>query len=166
MNEFMFASGVGIVLLVFQTTAMGFVVPVEYKPDLVLILVVWAGLRITFLSGVCFAFAIGIFVDLLSGSPTGLFALIYCLVFVSCVQFDATFDIKRPLSRTILVFGSAFAAALGVLLVRRLSGSIGIGWNVFAWMVGKSIIAAVAALPAFPLLDRAYSVFARLAGVR
>lgn len=166
MTEFLFVILMGTVLLGLQTTSMGFLVPVEYKPDLMLILVVWTSLRATFMTGICFGFAAGIVMDLLSGAPAGLFALVYCVVFVACGYVKAVVSIDGHVGRGVLALGAALATGFAVLLERWLGGPVGFGWNVLGWIIVKSLITALTAVLLFPLIEWAWRSYSRLAGVR
>jgi len=148
--------------LVLQTTSWGFLVPAAYKPDLALILVLWVSLRMTFAIGAGFAFAIGLATDMLSGSPTGLFALIYCVLFATCGFLHSTFRIDALSGKAVTVFGSTLAAGGIVFLVRWLSGPFELGWSVSQWVLLKSVVAAMASLVVFPVVDRVWAGFSRL----
>lgn len=151
--------------LVLQVTSWAFVIPGAYEPDLIMILVLWASLRMSFVIGVGFAFAGGMAVDLLSGSPTGLFAVIYCLLFLICGYLHSNFRMDDLQGRAITVFGSTLIAAGIVLCVRRLTGPVEVGRHLCQWVVLKSIIAATASLPILALVDRAWTAYSRLGRV-
>jgi rod shape-determining protein MreD len=155
---------IGVAALVLQTTSWGFLIPAAYKPDLTLILVIWVSLRMTFGIGAGFAFAVGLAIDMLSGSPTGLFALIYCLIFVTCGFLHSTFRIDVLSGKALTVFGSTLAAGGIVFFVRWLSGSFELGWSVSQWVLLKSVVAALASLAVFPVVDRVWAGFSRLVG--
>jgi rod shape-determining protein MreD len=160
----LFLVAIGMAALVLQTTSWGFLVPAAYKPDLILILVLWVSLRMTFAIGAGFAFAVGLAIDVLSGSPTGLFALIYCLLFVTCGYLHSTFRIDVLSGKAVTVFGATLAAGGIVFLVRWLSGPFELGWSVSQWVLLKSLVAAMASLVVFPVVDRMWAGFSRLVG--
>lgn len=165
MRDFLLISVTGLVLLILQTTAVGFMIPARFKPDLVLVLVSWAGLRLALLPGMGFSFGIGILVDLMSGSPVGLFALIYSLVFVVLGYLDATFDIDRPLGQAIAVFGATLFSGMAVLSVSWLSGPLEFTVH-SAWeMLLKAFVGGLAAVVMIPALDRIRSGSTKLLGV-
>ena len=164
MRNVLFLVVIGVTALVLQTTSWGFLIPAAYKPDLALILVIWVSLRMTFGIGAGFAFAVGLAIDMLSGSPTGLFALIYCLLFVTCGFLHSTFRIDVLSGKALTVFGSTLAAGGIVFFVRWLSGSFELGWSVSQWVLLKSVVAALASLAVFPVVDRVWAGFSRLVG--
>jgi rod shape-determining protein MreD len=155
---------VGMAALVLQTTSWAFVIPAAYKPDLILILILWASFRMRFVTGVCFAFAAGAAVDMLSGSPLGLFATIYCLLFVACGFLDSTFRIDDLSGKAVTVFGSTLAIGGIVFLVRWLSSPFEWAWSASQWVLLKSLIAAMASLIVFPAIDRLWAGYSRLVG--
>lgn len=166
MIDVLFVVCAGIVALGMQTTSLAFVISPAYKPDLMLVLVVWAGLRLPFVGGVVCAFVVGVVVDLLSGSPPGLFGLVYSLVFVVCRHLGGIVRLDGFAGRAILVLCAALWAGIAVLLARLFRGPVGFGWHVVAWITTKSIITAVAAVVLFPCIDWAWLAFSRLLGDR
>lgn len=166
MRQVIFIGLTGMLFVVLQTTNIGFLVPAGYKPDLVLILVLWTALRADVPTGMGFAFLGGTVVDLLSGSPTGLFALIYCVIFVACWSLNSTFEIDRPTGRIVTASGATLLAAGAVLLTRRLAGPVGIGAQTFHMIIARSIIAGIVCLVAIPLLDRMWMGYTKWIGAR
>jgi len=165
LKDLLFILVIGLAALVTQITSWGFLIPGAYKPDLILILVVWASLRLTFVTGVEFAFAGGMVVDLLSGSPIGLFAIIYCMLFVACGFLHSTFQIDDLSGRAVTVFGSTLAAGCIVFFLRCLSGPFELGWEAPRWILLKSVIGAAASLVVFLVVDRVWAGYSRLVGV-
>ena len=113
-----------------------------------------------------FAFIAGILVDILSGAPTGLFALIYCVSYVMCDVADSTFEIDRPVGRALTTFGVTVLAGGTVLLTRWLTGPAGAGMHTMAWIFAKSLITGLTSLVLFPVLDRSWAGCSKLVGVR
>jgi rod shape-determining protein MreD len=155
-----------LVVVVLQNNSLGFVLSAAYKPDLILIVVLWAGLRTNPIPGMFFAFSLGILADLLSGSPTGLFAVIYCVVYVVCGFLNATLDIDRPAVRSAAAFGACLLAAAAVVIMRWLSGPVGFGKEAAQWVFAKSLITGLACLIVFPVVDRFWMGYCRIVGVR
>ncbi len=108
MKDVLFFGMVTVLALWLQTTSLCFLMPSEYKPDLFLILVYWTSLRLPFAFGVALCFGGGILVDLLSGSPVGLFALLYCMVLVSCGYLNTVFEMDTPATRAVIILVAAW----------------------------------------------------------
>jgi len=153
LKELFFLVPAGVVVLGIQTTSWGFLIPPEYKPDLMLILVIWASLRTPFVTGICFSFVAGLLTDLFSGSPTGLFAVIYCFAFIAAGYTNGILSIERYSARAVLVFGACLASGTVVVFTRWLSGPVGFGWHSGGWIVFKSMVTGLAALVALPLIE-------------
>lgn len=166
MKDLIFLALCGILCLVIQVTSMSFFVSADYKPDLFMILVFWASLRTAFVSSAIFAFTAGFAVDLYSASPQGLFAVIYCLVFLCCAYLNSIAQIDSPLGRTTTVLTATLVAGLLVASLREIVGPVGLGWNAFQWLFLKSVLTSLATLIVFPLMDWSWSAYLRLAGIR
>lgn len=165
MTDVLFMLLVGIAALVIQTTSVAFLVPVAYKPDLILILVAWASLRMPFSVGAVFAFAAGILVDLLSGSPMGLFAIIYCLIFLTYGYCHSTLQLEALAAQAVIIFMLTLASGGVVLFMRSIGGPVGFGWKAAQCFLLKSLFTGLAAVLLFPLVDRVRAGYTRLVGV-
>lgn len=164
MRSLLFALLPGAIVVVLQVTSFGFTVSAQYKPDLFLVLVVWSSLRLSFSGGVGFSFFLGIVADILSGSPTGLFALIYCLLFTACGYLNATFHVDTRTGRALMVFLGMLAAGSIVLVARWIGGPLGFGWQTVQWFVVKSLVTTLAGVVVFSLIDGAWRHYSRLVG--
>jgi rod shape-determining protein MreD len=165
-KEILFALLMGVAILCLQVTSYGFLIPLEYKPDVMLILVIWASQRLSFGRGICLSFLAGAAVDILSGSPIGLFALVYCLIFVASGYLHDILRVDNIAARFVLVFGASMLAGAVVLLTRRVGGPVGFGWNAAEWFLLKSVITGVSAVVVFPLIEWSWNGYSRLIGAR
>lgn len=156
----------GVAILGLQVTSYGFLIPFEYKPDVMLILVIWASQRLSFGRGICLSFVAGAAVDSLSASPTGLFALVYCLTFVSSGYLHDILRVDNIAARFVLVFGASLVAGAAVLVTRWLGGPVGFGWNAAGWFVSKSLITGLTAIVVFPLIEWSWNRYSGLIGAR
>jgi rod shape-determining protein MreD len=156
----------GVLVLVLQSTFMGFLLPNAYKPDLFLVLVFWSSLRLPFLAGVGTAFVGGLLVDLLSGAPVGLFAVIYCSIFIACGSLNSVFQTDTLAGRVVTVFAATLTSAGTVLLVRMLTATVSMGSNSLLWFVEKAAITALSCLLFFPIMDRFRMAYVGLVGAR
>jgi len=155
-----------IIVVIFQTASVGRVVPLAYKPDIMLILVVWASLRFAAAAGITVAFVGGILVDFMSGAPTGLFALVYCFTFVASSSANSTFEINSPLGRALVIFAATFVSGGVVVLTSLLAGPVSVGVHTLLSILVKSMITAVASFIVFPILDKSWAGYGRLVGER
>ncbi len=164
MTNVAFLMIVSAVAIGLQITTMGFLISPAYKPDLVLIVVVWASLRVSFPVGMIGVFIAGLFTDVFSGSPTGFFALIYSFIFVVGAYVHAAVRIDVPEGRAAMVLVGVWAAGSAALLMRWMIGPVEFGWSAVAWIVLKSLITALASLAVFPVLDWLNPASARIMG--
>jgi rod shape-determining protein MreD len=165
MRDVLFGLLTGVVCLLLQTGSFGLHAPMGFKPDLLLIVTAWAAVRLNFTSGIFFSFLAGAATDLFSGSPTGLFAIVYCLVFVYCGYFQEILRIDGNLPRAVLVFTAALGAGLISVLARWVEGPVGFGWVAGGWILFRALVTGAASLVVFPLLDWSRAGFDRV-GVR
>lgn len=165
MKELFFLVPAGIVILGIQTTSWGFLIPAEYKPDLMLIFVVWTSLRIPFITGVCFAFAAGFVTDLFSGSPTGLYAVIYCLAFIETGYVSGILRIQGYLACAVLILGVCLASGTMIIFTRWMSGPVGFGWHSGGWVALKSTVTALAALVTLPIVELLWAGYAKRSSI-
>lgn len=165
MKAALFLLGVGLVLVVIQTAPSSSKLWFGFKPDLLLVVVVWAGLRLPLVSGLGFACAAGILMGLLSGAPPGLFALVYSLVLVTGVNLNARVHLDNMIGRACTIFGATLATAGAILLVRWSEGPLDFGRHAAGWIFMKSFMTALVSLVLFPLVDRLWVRYARLVGV-
>lgn len=166
MKDALFLLGISLAALVIQTVPSGSKLWFGFKPDLFLILVVWAGLRLPLVSGMGFAFAAGILMGLFSGAPQGLFALIYSVVLVVCGNLNARVHVDNMPGRACTVFGATLASAGAILLARWSEGPLDFGSHAAGWIFMKSLMTALVSLVLFPLADRFWAGYSRLVGER
>jgi len=149
-----------------QTTSVCFLIPSPFKPDFFLILVYWTSLRLPFAFGVALCFGGGMLVDLLSGSPLGLFALLYCLVLVSCGYLNTVFEMDTPITRAVIILAAALASAGIVLSTRSLLGPLDMGWHSLVQVMEKSLSTSLVSVAIFPAVDRFRVAYLNLIGAR
>lgn len=164
MRILLFLLAVGAVVVILQATSFAFMIRWDYKPDLFLVLVIWSSLRMSFSSGVGFTFLLGMLADILSGSPTGLFALTYILTYIASGYLNATLHVDTHVGRALLAFLGVLATGNVVLMVRWMDGPVGFGWHAAQGVVVKALLTGLVGLGAFPLMDGAWRRYARLAG--
>jgi rod shape-determining protein MreD len=165
-REGIFLIATSLVVILLQVTSLGFLVPMEYKPDLMLVIVIWASLRVRLQVGMVFAFCSGLVMDFLSGSSTGVFALIYSVCFVACGFFNAPFAVDRPAGRMVAASIATVLAGAAVLFMRWASGPVDVASHVAVWIAAKSLTTGLACLVAFPVMDRMWAGYLRFTGAQ
>ncbi|MFH0823488.1 MAG: rod shape-determining protein MreD [Pseudomonadota bacterium] len=161
-----FLTFAAVVVLGAQATSLGFIFPMEYKPDIFMVLVIWAGLTTEFRSGLGLAFLGGLAMDLLSGSPIGLLALIYTASALLCHQVRTGFRTDVPAGKIGIVILAVLASGFVVVLSRRFGGPLGFGWPSAGRIVVRALVSGMVAALLLPVLDRSYRGFGRVVGGR
>lgn len=164
MRGFLYALFVALAALFIQTTARTFVFADVSKPDLVSIIVLWSALRLGFNQGVFLAFSAGLLMDNLSGSPTGLFAFVYCMSFLLAGYLNANADLESHIARFMVGLVLCMSQGAVILMSRVLAGPIGVGPHLARSLLLKAFLTGMAAVFVIPLLDRFWMRRAKFTG--
>ena len=107
----------GLAGLIIQTAVFPRIIPVQFKPDLILILIVYLAISEKYGSGGLFAFCIGLLYDVFAGSAFGMYGMILLLVFFSVRSTIDYFNAENPFLLLFLVAcGTVLQAGLLILL--------------------------------------------------
>ena len=166
MKELIFLTIFSFPTLLLQTTIIPLFVDSQYKPDLFLILVFWAAIRITFVPAAVFAFAAGLLTGLFSGAPPGLFAILYLLIFLSSNYLHSVFELDSHAVNAMTVFCATFVVGQVIIAVTWLKVPIEFGWHLFQWPLLKSISTALFAVMVVPALDWLWNSYSKLVPAR
>lgn len=143
-------------LPIFQSAVISEIFPGFLKPDLMLIFITYLGASLSLIAGAILVFSCGLFYDTFSGSPLGLFLLIYLGIF---------FLIK--LLGKVLIIGETVAARMGLValavafqlfLLILLPPTLGIMENfslpALSWILPQAMITCAACWPLFGLFKK------------
>jgi len=166
MRDLIFITAFSFPTLLVQTTIVGHFINVGYKPDFFLILVFWAAIRISFIAASVFAFIAGLLMDLFSGAPLGLFAIIYQMVFLASAYLHSVFQMENHVARAMSVFCAMAGSGCMVFLVRMLTGPNEFGWGIVQWLLLKAIISALFSVALIPALDWLWNGYSKLVPAR
>jgi len=123
-------AGLGLVLLLAQGAASW--LPETLRPDPLLVFALAMGLRGSSVSSLLMACAAGVAVDVWSGSPVGLFALLRTSACVATRAFDGALYLRAGLPWTFFVaVYSVFDALLMVLCLQWFVGDASLAWGPF-----------------------------------
>jgi rod shape-determining protein MreD len=114
------------VLVVLQSTILSEIFPDWIKPDLMLILITYWGITFPFLPGSLLAFWAGLLMDCLSGSPFGLFLVVYLGIY---------FSIK--LLGRILILGESFRFRLSLMIFSLALQAFGLSFMPWALAIAN-----------------------------
>ncbi len=166
MKELIFLAIFLLPTLLLQTTIIPLFVDSQYKPDLFLILVFWAAIRITFVPAAVFAFATGLLTGIFSGAPPGLFAILYLLIFLPSTYLHSVFELDSHTVNAVTVFCATFVAGQVIIAVTWLKVPIEFGWHLFQWPLLKSLSTALFAVMVVPALDWLWNSYSKLVPAR
>jgi rod shape-determining protein MreD len=151
----------GLILIV-QTEASLF--PEWAKPDLALVFTIWMSFRAPPTVAAFVSFLLGLGVDVFSGGPAGLFAVIYTLVFLIISESRTVLETDTLLLRSLTVFTAALAVGIIVVAANWAGLPAPIKWAP-AKIILRSCASGLASMMLFPLLDRGRNAYLRLSGV-
>ena len=107
----------GLCGLLAQTAVFPRIFPSHFKPDLVLVMIVYIGVSEKYGSGGLFSFCIGLLYDVFAGSAFGMHGMIFLLVFFSVRGTIDYFNAESPFLLLFLVAcGTLLQAGLLILL--------------------------------------------------
>ncbi len=148
------AAGLALVLL--QKVLLAAVLPAAALPDLVLVFALALGLRSSGSRGLILAFALGLLVDVFSGSPPGLFALLRGTACAATRAFDRALYLRAPAPWIAYVTGYTIADGLLMGLALRIilpESALG-WWTVVSRLPGGLVANAIIAAPLLLLFLR------------
>ena len=164
MKDFVFCIVVGWLSFVVESSILGKIFPMEFKPDLTLLIVVWIGLKRSYVAGLLAVFTLGVVEDLLSGASMGLFPVIYLAVFMFSAYVSVNFDVDQlgaGLSVALLACSVSFSL---IFLARWLAGQISFEPQIVKIVILKTILSSRSLIVVKPALDGAWRGYSRLIG--
>ena len=93
----------GFIMLIFQTTILGWIDPVGYGPDLCLILVLYLGFNAPLISGAVLVTALGFLKDATGGGAFGLHSCVFLVLFLLAGQLRGKIDPIAPWYQVIFI---------------------------------------------------------------
>lgn len=138
-----------VVAMLLQTTVFPVLVPAGLAPNLLLVLVVYLGLRQFGAWGALGSFLLGYFLDTFSGTLLGLHAFAFTAVYLGVHHVARLLWTEGGLPAVLIVFAAACAHAILVLVVTALAGGGGAVW---AQAVRYGILEATVAAAVTPVV--------------
>lgn len=148
-------AGVGLGLVLAQALLVA-VLPVQLQPDLVLVFALALGLRASGTRALFLAFGLGLAVDVLSGSPPGMFALLRGTACALTRAFDRALYLRAPAPWAAYVGGYVLLDAVLMWLALRLvvpENALGI-WPILSRLPGELVLSVLASGPLLVLFLR------------
>jgi rod shape-determining protein MreD len=144
----------GILAVVTQTTLLGRLGILPAPPNLILILVVYIGLRLPTPWGALGAFLLGYLLDTVSGSVPGLHCFTMTLVFAMVYFVSGRLWMQNPFTRFAIMILACVLEVATLAAYFALTGDIGsTGGDVLGTLTVEAALALLIAPVAFPVLD-------------
>jgi rod shape-determining protein MreD len=155
MKLFLLLFGIGILLVVLQTTLQRVLPLGPVVPDLILVLCVYWGLHHPTAGAALGSFLLGYSVDIISSRLLGVNAFAMSLVFLAVYLGSRSIWLHHPIVSSIIVLFAALVKGAGLVLVWVIFLSTEGFWQGAAqYIVTEALIAAVLAPFMFTLLQR------------
>lgn len=154
-----------VALALFLQATFFFLPDPAMKPEIVLIIVIWASTRLGFSEGLLFSFSAGLLSDSLTGAPTGLFASLYCVIFLACGYLDAITDLDAYGTRFSVASMMCVLEGLSVIVIRYIAAQFTLVPSIGISLISKGLLTGIAAVVLMPLLDRLWVNRPRLSGL-
>jgi rod shape-determining protein MreD len=163
MKLFLLLFGIGIILLVVQTTLQRLLPMGAVVPDLILVLCVYWGLHHPTVGAAIGTFLLGYCVDILSSKLLGINAFAMSLVFLAVYLGSRAIWLHHPIVSAIIVLFAALVKGAALILVWAVFLSLENFWvGAARYIVSEALIAAVLAPIMFALLRRSELYMERL----
>ncbi len=157
----MLLAGVVLVSIVLQTAILPVFVRSAFKPDLLLVIMVFMALRSSFQVGAPLAWLLGILNDVFSGLYLGLSAASFLVVFLVVRSLSDRLYADSAILFVLAVAGVTFACfALNLLMLVLFTSSPGIAYSMVSDVVPRMMVNSFAAslVTLFPGFDRQLEV--------
>lgn len=154
----------GIMALSIQSSVVGLIIPAELRPDLALIVVAWSTGRIKFPVGICFSFMLGLCMDVMSGTPTGLLGLLLMITYIFLGYVDSYMEVTGVARNYISIFLASAILFSAIFFSRALAGETDLGWPQFYWIIVKSISTASFSWVVLKFLNFSWNEYSKLVG--
>jgi len=140
---------------ILQVTVFPAILADPFKPNLLLVIVVWIGLTASSLWGAALVYLLGLAQDAVSGLYLGLNGFIYLITFIVLHGIANRLYADSRYLMTIAVFTATFVCGFSQLVLLALFSSAGgIVATLFFSLIPQSLVNALAASLFFSLLDR------------
>ncbi len=135
----------GLFFMLLQTTVIPWAVPAMFKPDLLLILVIYIGLSESLVRGAALTYLLGTLHDVFAGAYLGLYGLVFLVLFLAARGAMRWFDTENsPLLLALVFFGTIFKGLL-VIFVLGIFADAGQVWPLILKNIPTQVFASLAA---------------------
>ena len=152
--------GVGWLILVLQSTVISYIGCDVLQPDMLLVILVFVGLRRNGTGGAWLALFYGYLADSFSGRPFGTFLFVYVCLFFIVRLLSLRLLLQSRWAQMALVAMLGALASGGEVALHAIASRLALPEAVGAHLAGRAVANAFCVLILFPLLSRAEAVVA------
>ena len=146
---------IALLLLTLQSTLFNHPTLKFFQPDAVLFMVLWVGIKRTFVEGGILTLIFGYYVEILSGAPQGLFLANYMMLFLGMRFMNQNFQILNRRTIVLLGMGASLVSRINILFILFLINKADNQWfHTIQLLAPTAIIHALIAVPIFRLFYR------------
>lgn len=164
MNQIIFLIALGSIALIIQSSVFFHVLPSEWRPDLTLIILAWLSTNTHFLIGLFFSFFLGLGLDLMSGAQSGLFALLYLMLYIFFGYLDSYFEVTGVARNYVSIFYASCIIFSTLFVSRALAGDIDLSLHNLYWVLVKSLSTATFSWPTLKALNIIWDEYSKVTG--
>jgi hypothetical protein len=150
--RYLFLPLMGLFLVVFQTSVLDLFFMGDIGVELSLVLVIYAGFRMSILHGALLSFLLGFFLDCMMGSISGLFTLLYVCIFFTSVLVSMRVYAEQMSLIMIFTFLCAIFEGLSIVLFYRVMYDINMFGNIIRVFLPQALVVGVLSPLFFKLL--------------
>ena len=143
--------------VVLQSSVLPIYIASPFKPDLLLVFMVFLALRVSFMAGASLSWVLGLVKDVFSGLYLGLNALSFLLIFMVIKHLsDRLYTGSAPLLVIAVSIATLSCASIDMLLLVMFTESPGVAYSMSAGLVPHLLVNAFVAsfIPLIPGFDR------------
>ena len=144
-------------VVVLQSSVLPIYIASPFKPDLLLVFVVFLALRVSFMAGASLCWVLGLVKDVFSGLYLGLNALSFLLIFMVIKHIsDRLYAGSAPLFVIAVSLATLSCVSIDMLLLVMFTASPGIAYSMSVGLVPHLLVNAFVAslVPLIPGFDR------------
>lgn len=154
---------VGIFLIILQTSPLQIMPGETGRPDLVYLLVAFAGYKFAWLPGIFLSFTLGWTLDVMVGANLGVYPLECLLVFISLKLITSKSPVRESAYQVPLVGVSYFILKILVYLLSTMTLLDTLPEWSWSKIIQETVLVLLAAIPCFLLFNSLYEFLSKRA---
>lgn len=141
-----------LLLVVFQATVPNIIFSGRIGVELSLVLVIYAGFYLGFREGILLSFLTGFVLDCLTGTISGLFTLLYGMIFIVTALFSLRVYAEKPSFIAAFTFCCSLTEGILIVFFFRLIYGVNMFYDIISVFLPQALIVSVLSPAIFALL--------------